>query len=81
MIKIILPVFMLITLVFPSKSIFAQNAEQDLENGVKIYNALQEYIAPFADASKVTSEVINSVKKRVKDGSTLLDKVIESGTA
>ena len=81
MIKIILPVFILITLVFPSKSIFAQNAEQDLENGVKIYNALQEYIAPFADASKVTSEVINSVKKRVKDGSTLLDKVIESGTA
>ena len=81
MIKIILPVFLLITLIYPSKSIFAQNAEQDLENGVKIYNALQEYIEPFSDASKVTSEAVNSVKKRVKDGSALLDKVIENGTA
>ena len=81
MIRIILPVFVLMTLIYPSKSIFAQNAEQDIENGVKIYNALQEYIAPFAEASKVTSEVINSVKKRVKDGSALLDKAIENGTA
>ena len=81
MIRIILPVFVLMTLIYPSKSIFAQNAEQDIENGVKIYNALQEYIAPFAEASKVTSEVINSVKKRVKDGSSLLDKAIENGTA
>ncbi len=76
MIKIILPLLMLIPF-----SIFAQNAEQDLENGVKIYNSLQEYIAPYVDASKITSDVINSVKKRVKDGSAFLDKVIENGSA
>ncbi len=81
MIKIILPLLILMPLIYPFGSILAQNAEQDLENGVKIYNALQEYIAPLDDANKVTSDVLNNVKKRVKDGSALLDEVIENGTA
>ena len=76
MIKFILPLLLLLPL-----SIFAQNAEQDLENGVKIYNALQEYIAPLDDAKKVTTDVLNSVKKRMKDGTTFLDKAIDNGTA
>lgn len=73
MIKIILPLLILIPL-----SIFAQNAEQDLENGVKIYNALQEYMASLDQLNKVTADVLNNIKKRVKDGSTLLEKAIES---
>lgn len=76
MIKFILPLLLLLPL-----SIFAQNAEQDLENGVKIYNALQEYIALLDDAKKVTTDVLNSVKKRMKDGTTFLDKAIDNGTA
>jgi hypothetical protein len=62
-------------------SIFAQNAEKDLESAVKIYNALQEYTSNLSDPKDVTTEVLNSVKKRVKDGTALLDKVIDSGTA
>ena len=81
MLKIILPLLLLVPLIYPFGSIFAQNAEQDLENGVKIYNALQEYISPLNEANKVTTDVLNSVKKRVKDGSALLDKAIENGTA
>lgn len=62
-------------------SIVAQNAEQDLESAVKIYNALQEYTTTLNEAKQVTPEVLNSVKKRVTEGISLLDKVIDSGTA
>jgi hypothetical protein len=63
------------------KTLFSQTAEQDLQNAVQIYNALQEYITPFNDVSDITPDVLNSVKKRVKDGITLLDQVINNGTA
>lgn len=69
-------------LVLPfQRTLFSQNAEQDLQNAVQIYNALQEYITPLNSPSDITPDVLNSVKKRVKDGISLLDQVINNGTA
>ena len=59
----------------------AQTSEQNLESGVKIYNALQEYTKTLRGSTDITPEVLNSVKKRVKDGIALLDNVINEGTA
>ncbi len=75
-------ILLIFLLVLPfQKTLFSQNAEQDLQNAVQIYNALQEYITPLNEASQITPDVLNSVKKRVKEGITLLDQVINNGTA
>lgn len=59
----------------------AQTVDEDLEKAVKIFNALNEYIKPFSQPKDITPDVLASVEKRANDGSALLKKVIDNGTA
>ncbi|MBL7817771.1 MAG: hypothetical protein JNL70_22375 [Saprospiraceae bacterium] len=60
---------------------FSQTLEQNLESAIVMYNALAEYMRPLSKPADITPEVLQSIQKRVNDGTALLNKVIDNGTA
>ncbi len=58
----------------------AQTTAENLQNGVEMYNALEEYVNGF-DAATVRLDEIQDVKTRMDKGLVLMEKVIKEGNA